>query len=594
MRLPTLILATILATLMPTAWAAESLLQPGDWQMGLRVPMRDGIVLVGDLLLPSAPGRYPTIFEFTPYGRGADKLNFRNEAEFWVQHGYAFMVVDTRGQSDSGGHFGFFIDTQADGYDLVGWIARQSWSNARVGMRGASYTGVDQWYVARSRPPALKCIAPNSTLARPMEEVPYQGGVFVFGWAINWIAHLSDAGVKTDKPIDYQALLGRRPLNRLDEVVYGKPLALYRKFLEHPTLDSYWQTMQFDKADFTRLTLPTFGSTGWFDGTQPGTVFFYEGMKQHSSVPQDQFLVIGPWEHANTSDGGYDYLTNQPRRKLGDLEFPDNAFFEGKELARQFFDWCLKDGPRFKQPSARVYITGSNRWLDFDTYPPRSTVTSLYLASGGHANGMEGDGRLVWKASSARKVDRYVYDPMHPVSSMPPGTNQPLGLMGNPIDLKPLLDRPDVLAFLSDPLDKPLTILGNVRMTLYASSDARDTDFMSQIEDVGPDGKAVKLGSTNGAMIRARYRLGYDREVLLTPNEPTKFDLDYFDIGHTFLKGHRIRVTVTSSAYPWAFPNPNTGNPIATDTAEPRKAQQTVFHDASRPSQLLLPVIATP
>jgi uncharacterized protein len=129
---------------------------------------------------------------------------------------------------------------------------------------------------------------------------------------------------------------------------------------------------------------------------------------------------------------------------------------------------------------------------------------------------------------------------------------------------------------------------------LHAASDARDTDFFSNLEDVAPDGRAVKLGSGNGAGLRARYRDGFARERLLVPGKPVVLTLDFFDIGHTFQPGHRLRISVTSSSWPWTHPNPNTGHPIATDTAPPRPARQTIFHDRSRPSHLLLPVMPEP
>lgn len=570
----------------------------GDWRIDVRVPMRDGVTLAADVLVPQPAARRPTILEFTPYGRGPQDINFRNEAEFWASHGYNFAIVDTRGQHDSGGEYAWFRKDADDGYDLLAWLAAQPWSDGRVGMRGASYTGANQWYVAKGTPPALKCIAPNASAGRPFGELPYMGGVFMSGWAIGWVALLGNSGVPkgTAQKVDWAKLLSHRPLLTLDEAALGRPLALYREMLSHPTLDAFWKEIELAPADFRRIAIPAFGSSGWFDGTLPGTVRYFEEMRRHSPAARDQFLVIGPWEHANVSDGGYDYLTNQPRRSLGVLSFPDAAFYDGKERVREFFDWCLKGGPHFDAPAARVWITGSDRWLDLPDYPaPDTLATAVYLTSDGRANGLHGTGRLVFGALPRARADRYVHDPMQPVSSIPPGgSGAPQGLMGNPSDLAPLIDRPDVLVYLSDALERPLTVLGSVRLALRAASDARDADFFFWLEDVGPDGKAHSLGSTGMGMARARYRDGYERERPLTPNAPFDLTIELYDVGHTFLAGHRLRVSIASSAYPFAFPNPGTGNPIATDTAQPRKARQTVYTGGAHATRLVLPVIATP
>ena len=134
-------------------------------------------------------------------------------------------------------------------------------------------------------------------------------------------------------------------------------------------------------------------------------------------------------------------------------------------------------------------------------------------------------------------------------------------------------------------------MLGDVVVELHAASSARDTDFTANILDVFPDGKAVMLGSRNAGVVRARYRNGYDREELLTPGAVAPYRIELFGIGHTFLPGHQVRIDVSSSAYPAFSANPNTGNPIATDTAEPIVAQQKIFHDRAHASRVLLPVL---
>ena len=145
------------------------------------------------------------------------------------------------------------------------------------------------------------------------------------------------------------------------------------------------------------------------------------------------------------------------------------------------------------------------------------------------------------------------------------------------------------LVYTSNVLDKPIDLIGNAYLELYASSDARDTDFIVKILDVYPDGRAVRIGASGGAL-RARYRKGFDKEVLLTPGKVEQFNIDLDEFGHSFLPGHRIRIDVSSSAYPRFFPNQNTGNPVATDT-DWKTAHQTVFHSKKYPSALVMSVV---
>ncbi|CAF4295924.1 unnamed protein product, partial [Rotaria magnacalcarata] len=183
-----------------------------------RVPMRDGVELVVDYFLASPTSKYPAIIEITPYGRILERPNFRNEARYWISHGYAFVIADVRGTGDSEGEFQFFLNDGKDGYDLIEWIARQSWSNGRVGMRGGSYSGGNQWYTARERPPHLSCITPNTSPGGPMDGVPYHNGVFALLWSLNWIGSSLDIARSpaVNPHPNPMTWLNHRPLHTLD------------------------------------------------------------------------------------------------------------------------------------------------------------------------------------------------------------------------------------------------------------------------------------------------------------------------------------------------------------------------------------------
>jgi putative CocE/NonD family hydrolase len=254
----------------------------------------------------------------------------------------------------------------------------------------------------------------------------------------------------------------------------------------------------------------------------------------------------------------------------------------------EFFAHYLKgEAPPLEWPRAKVYITGINRWREYYEYPPEAAEeTSFYLASGGSANTMEGDGTLEWSTPGRQPTDGYTFDPKEPVPSSIAG--EALG-----IDRRPIQRREDVLVYTSDVLEDTVEITGSVLVELYAATDARDTDFTAVLTDVYPDGRAVALGIGPEGIIRARYRNGLDHTELVTPGSVEKYTIDLAHIGHAFLPGHRIRLEISSSSYPAYNPNQNTGNPVATDT-EWRKALQTIHHDRAYPSRLILPVVPNP
>jgi putative CocE/NonD family hydrolase len=545
---------------------------------GVETRMRDGTVLVSDVWLPEAPGRYPVILVRTPYLRTQPEMGFAATAKYFAEHGYAYVVQDVRGRGDSGGDFDFFFQEAKDGYDAVEGVAAEPWSNGRVCMMGISYLGSVQWLAAKERPPHLVCIAPDSPGLVFQDEIPRMGGAFMMMWALGWLNDVS--GHIGQGPnmaaTDFNRVFSHRPLLTMDEA-FGRKMRLFREFLEHDTLDDYWKRAQMGPEDFARIDIPVLVNTGWFDGDQRGALFAWRGMHERPGGARDEFLTIGPWTHIQSYLGGAE--------KMGGFNLPKDSIVDNKAAHLAFYDHYLKqDGSSFDRPRVRVFVTGANVWRDFDAYPVPAKQTRLYLDSAGKANTAAGDGALSWSIAARGGSDAYVYDPKNPV---------PLDLMAGLFGMDRAKEqaRQDVLVYTSRPLDKPLEIIGPVSVDLYAATDARDTDFTAAITDVGPDGKALLLGSRPIGIIRARYRNGRAAEPsLLTPGKPELYHIALGEIGHAFLPGHRIRIEISSSAYPMFNPNQNTGNPIATDT-EWKTANQKILHDRAHPSALVLPVV---
>jgi putative CocE/NonD family hydrolase len=237
----------------------------------------------------------------------------------------------------------------------------------------------------------------------------------------------------------------------------------------------------------------------------------------------------------------------------------------------------------------RIFVMGANRWREEREWPlPRTRWTPVYLDSKGRANSLNGDGGLVWKAPRRKFRDGFVYDPVNPVPTLGGAVCcNPKVFAWGPMDQRPVERRSDVLVYTSPPLHRDLEVTGPVRVVLYASTSARDTDFTAKLVDVFPNGEARNL--TDG-ILRLRYRQSLEKPEIANPAEIYKITIDAGPTSNVFLKGHRIRLEISSSNFPRFDRNPNTGRPIADET-EMRNASQTVYHDRLHLSQVVLPVV---
>jgi putative CocE/NonD family hydrolase len=298
-----------------------------------------------------------------------------------------------------------------------------------------------------------------------------------------------------------------------------------------------------------------------------------------------QKILIGPWIHCLGDRGTCS--------KTGDIDFGPASLIDlrGEEL--RWFDYWLKgmDNGILDEPRVKVFVMGRNRWREADTWPiPGTRYTRVYFHSRGTANSLEGNGGLGTAAPVNEPPDTFVYDPGHPVPTLGGSTccgEDVTPITMGPRDQRPAEERSDVLVYTTPPLEEDMEVTGPVSVVLYAASDARDTDFTAKLVDVFPDGYAMNVAQ---GIIRARYRDSWERPALLEPGHVYKYAIDLWSTSNCFLRGHRIRVEISSSNFPQFDRNPNTGNPFGLD-AELRTATQTVYHDADHPSHILLPVV---
>lgn len=566
------------------------------------MPMRDGTVLYADVYRPEGAGRHPVILLRTPYNKAFPRMAYvQLDPMRAASRGYALVVQDTRGRYASEGEFSCFRNEVDDGYDTVEWVARAPWSDGNVGMYGASYMGATQWLAAIARPPHLKCIVPMITASDYHEGWTYQGGAFALGLNLSWtlanlvlpnLAHyklspaemtairaeLIDAVDRMCGPFEHLPLTDYPTLRKHRLADY------YYDWLAHPEDDAYWKQWNIESRH-AEIAVPALNIGGWHDIFLGGTIRNYTGMRRNgpTAVARSQRLIIGPWIHGllwPNVNGEVDYgvVSQGPAIDLDGI------------LLRWFDHWLRGvDTGMLAEPPVKVFVMGQNAWRDEADWPvARARETRFYLHSGGHASTLGGDGTLSTDAPSTEPPDHYLYDPRHPVPTRGGALCCWQGAVpGGAFDQREVEARPDVLVYTTAPLTEPVEVTGPITMKLWAVSSAPDTDFTAKLVDVEPSGYARNL--TDG-IVRARYRESTARAALIEPGRVYEYTIDLWATANVFKAGHRIRLEVSSSNFPRFDRNPNTGHALGAD-AELRPAMQTVLHDATRPSHVVLPIV---
>ena len=552
------------------------------------VPMRDGVILYADVYRPVGEGQYPVIVSRTPYSTERAPSSY-TEAVFFARRGYVYVFQDVRGRHESEGRWEPFRDDIDDGYDTIEWAAKQPWSNGKVGMSGGSYLGQVQWRAAQAKPPSLVTIYPRVASTSIYHDwITVNGGwrlAFNFGWGPvrqesrimqNTGMHTMDGGPDS---ISYDQVVWHLPLNTMQELV-GRNAQFYRDWIAHPDYDDYWRKVSVEEQ-FDEIGIPVHTQGGFFDIFGQGTLRGYMGVSKKGATEQARkgsHMVIGPWEHGVS-------------QRVGDMDWGPAAAIDTEALQLRWFDYWLKgtDNGLAEEPPVKVFVMGRNEWRYESEYPLAGTeYKPLYLSSGGAANGSHGDGALSWeKPSGDAESDEYSYDPARPVPSLGGANCCGVGTTSGARDQRPNEHREDILVYTSEFLDEELEIAGPVKMKLYASSSAVDTDFVARLIDVYPDGRSINIAE---GILRARYRNSLSEPEPLEPGEVYELEIDLIGTANAFQKGHRIRVHVTSSHFPQFSRNLNTGKPFGTSD-EMVVADQTIYHSAERPSHIVVPLI---
>jgi putative CocE/NonD family hydrolase len=536
------------------------------------IPMRDGVELAADVYLPIASARpAPAIVESTPYDK-SNAFLFSAEARFYQSQGYAVVIHDVRGRGKSEGEWRAFVNDGRDGHDVVEWVAAQEWCTGKVGTTGISYMGWTQWATAAERPPHLACMVSTSAAGRWQQEIPYTSGVFqlYFGWWVYIVRRRLYESTDTS-PADWDEVLRRLPLEAIGDFINPTGLT-WRDMADRDTLDDFWMALRFDDR-YSQIDVPCLHVTGWLDLEDLlGAFHHYEHMMQKSPARDKQRLLVGPWSHFNS---------RFPHSSYGGIEFGEKAAVDMDQVHLRWLDYWLKgvDNGVLNDPPARLFETGTNVWGDFDHWPLGKKEASLYLRFDGQVGHL-----TVEPPQGTDAIQSYRYDPNDPAPTQINVRGYPFEDV--PLDQGPVEARSDVIVYTSEVLTEELMISGWAHLEFYASSDCEDTDWHVKLTDVHPDGRSIKVCQ---GCLRASYRDSLRQPTPLTPGEVYRFEVELWPVNHAFLPGHGIRVSITSSDFPWFARSMNKFGQIS-KLSDPLVATNSIHHSTAYPSRIRLPV----
>lgn len=578
------------------------------------IPMRDGVKLYTVIVMKKGTVAGPILLTRTVYN--AARNTARNPSQQiteilpisdreFVLDGYIRVYQDVRGRNKSEGDYVMTrplrgplnptpVDHSTDAYDTIDWLVKNvSESNGNVAITGSSYPGFTSLMALVDPHPALKAAVPMS----PMVD-GWMGDDWFHNGAFRQTMLDYFTGQTASKGDGDPVAMGRRDyyaeyLGAVSAGGYVKKYGLNQlpgvnKLMEHPAYDSWWQGQALDRILGARpLTVPTMLVVGqWDQEDSYGAPAVYRALEPKDKDNKLLSLVIGPWRHSGVNYDG---------SALGVLKFAgDTGLQFRRDVMKPFLDSHLRANAKpFDTPPVLTYAVGADRWERHDRFPAGETV-NLYL-----------DDRFslsLTRPAARAAHDDYVADPAHPVPFVP----VPVNMRDRPMwgawlvsDQRHASTRPDVVTYVSAPLQSPLQIHGQPQANLFASTSGTDSDWVVKLIDVfpeensaQPDLAGLQLG-IGMEIFRGRYVKGFDTPGPLTPGKAEHYRFLLPGVNHVIPAGHRLMVQVQSSWFPLYDRNPQTFVPNIFNAlpADYQKTTQAVWRDALRPSHIAIPVV---
>jgi uncharacterized protein len=585
------------------------------------IPMRDGVKLHTVILVPKAAKNAPILLTRTPYdasgmtSKGSAHLapnleGYDNATDVIVEGGYIRVVQDIRGKYGSEGDYVMNrplvgplnptkVDHATDTYDTIDWLVKNiPESNGKVGILGISYDGFLPLMALINPHPALKASVPmNPMVDGWMGDDWFHNGAFRqqgMSYIYNQEAtRKNEATWWTSHADDYDMFMEAGSAGELGKRRGLEQIGFWRKLLEHPAYDAFWQEQAVDKILARQpLNVPVMlVHSLWDQEDIYGDIAVYKAIEPKDTANDKVFLVLGPWHHGQEIGDG---------SALGAIKFgSDTGLYFRQEILRPFLDHFLKDdAPKMDVAPVTAFETGTNKWRRLPSWPagcPSGCIikpTPLYLNAGLKAE-------FAAPKAGENAFEEYVSDPAKPVPfrARPiDGSTWRLWLVD---DQREQSGRPDVLTFRSDALTAPVKISGQPNVNIIASTSGTDSDWVVKIIDLYPDEVAgdKKMGGyqlmISADILRGRYRESLESPGPLKANEPLKYRWALPTANHVFLPGHRIMVQIQSSWFPLYDRNPQKFVPsiFSAKPSDYQKATQRVYHSPEQPSSIELPLV---
>jgi putative CocE/NonD family hydrolase len=595
------------------------------------IPMRDGVKLHTVILIPKGAKGAGILLTRTPYDAdvltnhaasahlGPTLSGYDNATEVILEGGYIRVVQDVRGKYGSEGDYVMTrplhgplnptpVDHSTDTYDTIDWLVKNiPETNGRVGILGISYDGFLPLMALVNPHPALKVAVPmNPMVDGWMGDDWFHNGAF----REQNMAYIYEQEGTRDNKVkwwtnhfdDYDLFMEAGSAGELGRRHGLEQMGFWRKILEHPSYDAFWQQQAMDRILAAQpLKVPVmFVHSLWDQEDIYGAPALYKALKPKDTGNDKVFLVMGPWHHGQEIDDG---------SSLGALKFgSDTGLYFRREILAPFLARYLKEGaPKGDVATVSAFETGTNTWRRLNAWPSGCAngcaikPRPLYLGPGLKLSLLKGTGDDVGGVGSS-SFEEYVSDPAKPVPFRT-RPSQPVGY-GNGLswsewlvdDQREASGRPDVLAFTSEVLTAPVKISGQPVANLTASTSGTDSDWVVKLIDVYPDefpGQAAMGGyqlMVSADIFRGRYRESLESPKAIAADKPLLYKFNLPTANHVFLPGHRIMVQVQSSWFPLYDRNPQTFVPniFWAKPEDYRKATQRVYHT----SFVELPVVA--
>lgn len=546
-------------TLMTRLMARIAKLPPAETydivvEENIPIPLPDGITLLANHYYPRDLKNRPTILLRSTY---TDRIRAGWVSRLFAERGFHLLVVSGRGVAGSGGELTPFRGEHDDGVAVLAWLKQQPWFNGALGTTGASYLGYTQWAIARDAGSILKAMSPQ-IISSNFRELVYPGHGLALELFLFWTAMVD---TQEGSLLEYfrstvgggkrrQKASWHLPLGEADRLAVGKHYSFWQDWLEHDQPEDPWWEPADHSQTLSEIPAAAHLVGAWYDFALPYLLRDYTALQKAGRQP---YLTIGPWTHF---DG-------------------ETSMTGSREALIWLRAQLLDDRRALRESPVRIFVMGTNEWRDLPAWPPASMQPQRWH--------LQPNSRLGVELPSESQPDHYRYDPADPTPAV--GGPRVMGTGPACQDNCSLEARPDVLTYTGEILNRDMEVIGPISAELFVSSTCEHTDFFVRLCDVHPDGKSMNV--CDGLLRLFPGRPAVDAEGC------RKLVIDLWPTAYRFSRGHRVRIQVSSGAFPRWNRNLGTGESPATATRM-QAADQSVHHDPAHPSAVILPVLYLP